>query len=164
MALYKTESTLWEEAYSLWEMEGSEWFPDTDIFENVIFDRVLRKLHKLLVNEFFIPVYFDTHRGNQSFLLKPLEDNLEFIFNSGQQREYSILIEHELLSGGTFSRNQIKQVAETYERVKKLLYNNINYDNNWFDGRVESITTSRDDESLLSAIQFNCVSRELSSN
>jgi hypothetical protein len=164
MALYRPSQTLWEEAYHLWDTDGIIWFPDTDIFENVIFDRVLRKLHKLLVNEFFIPVYFDTHRGNQSFLLKPLEDNLEFIFNSGQQREYSILIEHELLSGGTFSRNQIKQVSETYERVKRLLHNNVNYNAGWFYGRVESITTSRDDESLLSAIQFNCVSTEMSSN
>jgi len=163
MALYKTESTLWEEAYSLWEMEGSEWSP-TDAYENIIFDRILGKLHALLTNEFFIPVYFDQHRGNQSFLIQLLGDSIEQTFHLGQDREYIILIEHKLLSGGTFSRNQIKQVSETYERVKRLLHNNVNYNAGWFYGRVESINTSRDDESLLSAIQFNCVSTEMSSN
>ena len=164
MALYRAEQIKWEESYNLWEMEGSEWFPAVDSFENVIFERVLGKLHKLLVDEFFIPVYFDAHRGNQSFLIKPLEDNLEQIFNNGQNREYAVMIEHKLLSGGKFNRNHIKQVAETYERVKQLIFNNISYDNNWYNGRIESIITTKDNEAMISEILFNCTSREVSTN
>ena len=164
MALYRAEHIKWEESYNLWEMEGSEWFPAVDSFENVIFERVLVKLHKLLVDEFYVPTYFDKHRGNQSFVISPLEDNLEQLFNSGQEREYAVMIEHKLLSGGSFNRNHIKQAAETYERVKKLIFNNISYDNNWYNGRVESIATTREEEALLSEIQFNCTSREVSSN
>ena len=146
MALYRAEHIKWEESYNLWEMEGSEWFPAVDSFENVIFERVLVILHKLLV------------------VIRPLEDNLEQLFNSGQEREYAVMIEHKLLSGGSFNRNHIKQAAETYERVKKLIFNNISYDNNWYNGRVESIATTREEEALLSEIQFNCTSREVSSN
>jgi len=163
MALYKIDQNKWEDVHTAWESESVLWSP-TDAYENIIFDRILGKLHALLTNEFFIPVYFDQHRGNQSFLIQLLGDSIEQTFPLGQDREYVILIEHKLLSGGTFSRNQIKQVSETYERVKRLLHNNVNYNAGWFYGRVESINTSRDDESLLSAIQFNCVSTEMSSN
>jgi len=163
MALYKIDQNKWEDVHTAWESESVLWSP-TDAYENIIFDRILGKLHALLTNEFFIPVYFDQHRGNQSFLIQLLGDSIEQTFHLGQDREYVILIEHKLLSGGMFSRNQIKQVSETYERVKRLLHNNVNYKAGWFYGRVESINTSRDDESLLSAIQFNCVSTEMSSN
>ena len=164
MALYRAEHVKWEESYNLWEMEGSEWFPAVDSFENVIYFRVIEKLHNLLANEFFIPIYFDEHRGNQSFVIRPLEDNLEQIFSNGQDREYVVMIEHKLLSGGSFNRNHIKQASETYERVKKLIFNNIRHENNWHNGRIESIVTTRDEEALFSEIQFNCTSREVSSN
>ena len=183
MALRRIESVKWEDISTAWNLEGSEWFPSKvwenintvwnvqdskwgadDAFENVIFFRVLEKLHKLLANEFYVPIYFDEHRGNQSFLIKPLEDNLEQIFNSGQEREYMVMIEHKLLSGGSFNRNHIKQAAETYERVKKLIFNNISHENNWYNGRIESIITTRDEEALLSEMQFNCTSREVSPN
>ena len=163
MALYGIEQVKWEDAAVVWNLEGAEWAP-SDGFENVIFFRVLENLHKLLSNEFFVPIYFDEHRGNQSFLIKPLEDNLEQTFNNGQDREYVIMIEHKLLSGGKFNRNHIKQASETYERVKKLIFNNIRYENNWYNGRIESIITTRDEEALLSEMQFNCISREVSPN
>ena len=183
MALRRIESVKWEDISTAWNLEGSEWFPSKvwenintvwnvqdskwgadDAFENVIFFRVLEKLHKLLANEFYVPVYFDEHRGNQSFLIKPLEDNLEQTFNSGQEREYMVMIEHKLLSGGSFNRNHVKQASETYERVKKLIFNNISHENNWYNGRIESIITTRDEEALLSEMQFNCTSREVSPN
>ena len=163
MALYGIEQVKWEDAAVAWNLEGSVWAP-SDGFENVIFYRVLEKLHKLLANEFYVPIYFDEHRGNQSFLIKPLEDNLEQTFNSGQEREYMVMIEHKLLSGGSFNRNHIKQASETYERVKQLIFNNIRYENNWYNGRIESIITTRDEEALLSEMQFNCTSREVSPN
>jgi len=163
MALYKTDHNKWEDVHNAWESESFLWSP-TNAYENIVFDRILGKLHALLTNEFFIPVYFDQHRGNQSFLIQLLEDNIGQTFHLGQDREYIILIEHKLLSGGMFSRKKIKQISETYERVKRLLHNNVNYNEGWHYGRVESISTSRDDESLISAIQFNCVSTEMSPN
>ena len=164
MALYRIEESKWEDITNFWNLEGYVWPPPFDGFENVIYSRVIQKLHALLANEFYVPIYFDKHHGNQSFVIRPLEDNLEQLFNSGQEREYAVMIEHKLLSGGSFNRNHIKQAAETYERVKKLIFNNISYENNWYNGRVESIITTRDEEALLSEIQFNCTSRELSSN
>ena len=69
MALYKIDQNKWEDVHTAWESESVLWSP-TDAYENIIFDRILGKLHALLTNEFFIPVYFDQHRGNQSFLIQ----------------------------------------------------------------------------------------------
>ena len=90
MPLYGIEQVRWQDANVVWNLEGSEWSP-SDGFENVIYFRVIEKLHKLLANEFFIPIYFDEHRGNQSFVIRPLEDNLEQIFSNGQDRELSLI-------------------------------------------------------------------------
>ena len=128
-------------------------------YTNTTYDNVIDSLHTIISDEFKIPLRYDEHKGNQSFLIKPLEDNLEQTFNSGQEREYMVMIEHKLLSGGSFNRNHIKQAAETYERVKKLIFNNISHENNWYNGRIESIITTRDEEALLSEMQFNCTSR-----
>ena len=36
-------------------------------FVNIIFDEILEKLATIINGEFNIPVYYDEHKGNQSF-------------------------------------------------------------------------------------------------
>ena len=167
MALYGIEQVKWEDAAIAWNLEGAEWAP-SDGFENVIFFRVLEKLHKLLSNEFFVPIYFDEHRGNQSFLITPSADNIEELFVSGQSREYNVIIDYQLKTNGTYTKNNFKQIAQIMERLKRLIYNNKTYsvssDVKFYNASVESINyeQNEDDTSLLSAsLVFSCTTMEL---
>jgi hypothetical protein len=45
-------------------------------YENVIYDRVINNLHSIMADEFSIPIYFDAHEGNQSFLITPVSDEI----------------------------------------------------------------------------------------
>ena len=65
---------IWADATRTWDEPGLNWIPD---YENVVFDRVSDDLYALLQNEFDIPIRFDQHIGNQSFLVTLVEDRLE---------------------------------------------------------------------------------------
>ena len=157
MSLQPQSTLQWDLNNIQWENAQILWMPSSP-YENLVFDNILDKLHTILADEFAIPVYFDEHRGNQSFLIDLLSDNLAQSFTSGELREYIINIEHQLVYSGTYHKNQVKQMSEIYERVKRLLHSNINNNDNWFHGRIESMSTTKDDNALLSAMQFNCVS------
>ena len=136
-------------------------------YENVIYDRVIDSLQTILANEFSIPVLFDEHEGNQSFLITPVDDTLITLISKGQARTYIVNISYQLDSGGNYTKNSVKQVTEIAERVKRIIFNNTAYSPSstykWHDGRIESIVYSRDedDPSLLNAVlQFNCASME----
>ena len=136
-------------------------------FENVIYDRVIDALHSLIVDEFSIPVYFDEHQGNQSFVLTPGEDTLSERLSGGQNRSYSVELSYQLNSGGNYTKNGFKQVSNIGERMKRLIYNNSAYSPSgtykWHDGNIETIEYSRDEDNpeLLMAIMiFNCNSME----
>ena len=45
-------------------------------FNNVIYDRVIDNLHSIIANEFGIQIFYDEHKGNQSFLIEPVSDDL----------------------------------------------------------------------------------------
>jgi|TARA_R100000049_G_C1897031_1_gene48241 hypothetical protein len=136
-------------------------------YENVIYDRVIDSLQTILADEFSIPVLFDEHEGNQSFLITPVDDTLITLISKGQARTYIVNISYQLDSGGNYTKNSVKQVTEIAERVKRIIFNNTAYSPSstykWHDGRIESIVYSRDedDPSLLNAVlQFNCASME----
>ncbi len=93
-------------------------------YENVVFDRVIESLNTLLADEFSIPIRYDEHKGNQSFLITPGEDELIEHHSTGQSRTYSVAIQYQLVSGGEYTKNNVKQVSEIAERVKRLIHNN----------------------------------------
>lgn len=66
-------------------------------YENVVFDRVIESLNTLLADEFSIPIRYDEHKGNQSFLITPGEDELIEHHSTGQSRTYSISIQYQAL-------------------------------------------------------------------
>ena len=96
-------------------------------YENVIYDRVIESLSSIIANEFSIPINYDAHEGNQSFLITPVSDELEELLTSGQTRNVEISISYELQSSGNYTKNSISQVSNLAERLKRLLYNNKNY-------------------------------------
>lgn len=89
-------------------------------YENVVFDRVIESLNTLLGNEFSIPIRYDEHKGNQSFLITLGEDELVDYNSDGQTRIYSIDISYEVVSGGEYNKNHIKQVSETKRKSEAI--------------------------------------------
>ena len=134
-------------------------------YENVVFERIIESLYTILGNEFSIPIRYDEHKGNQSFLITPGEDELIEYNSDGQTRTYSIAISYEVVSGGEYTKNNIKQVSETAERVKRLIQNNTAYSPSdvykWHDGRIETITYARGDGVLSAALDFACTVTEV---
>ena len=96
-------------------------------FTNTIYDDVIESLATIINDEFAISIHYDEHRGNNSFLLIPESDTLLEHLSSGISREYSITIEYQIKSGGSYNKNSFKQVSNIMERLKRLVFNNINY-------------------------------------
>ena len=137
-------------------------------YENVIYDRVINNLHSIMADEFSIPIYFDAHEGNQSFLITPVSDELEDSLTSGQTRNCEVEISYQLASSGNYTKNSVKQVSEIAERLKRLLYNNRNYavsgTTKFFNGFVNGINYERDEDNeelLRSILSFTCTTMEL---
>lgn len=137
-------------------------------YENVIYDRIVDNLHTIIADEFSIPIYFDEHEGNQSFLITPLTDEIEDSLTGGQVRNYTVQVSYELQSGGNYTKNSVKQVSEITERLKRLLYNNRDYTvsgtSQFYNGIVNGIIYERDedDQNLLRSLSsFTCTTMEL---
>lgn len=137
-------------------------------YENVVFNRVLDSLHSIVADEYSIPIYFDEHMSNQSFLIEVISDDIEESLTSGQIRVYEVEIAYQLESPGNYTKNKTKQVSEIMERLKRLLYNNRNYAVNgvtkFYNGIVNGITYERDDDNeelLRGILSFTCTTMEL---
>jgi len=148
---------IWADATRTWDEPGLNWIPD---YENVVFDRVSDDLYALLQNEFDIPIRFDQHVGNQSFLVTLVEDRLENVFSTGQIREYIFDINYELATKGSLDKNKIKQLTNVVERVKRLMHNNINVNEGFYGGRILNTTLQQNN----AIMQFSCFFGEVSSN
>ncbi|HCX20999.1 MAG TPA: hypothetical protein DHN29_03730 [Cytophagales bacterium] len=126
-------------------------------YENVIYDRCISSLHTLIADEFSVPVYFDEHEGNQSFVITPVEDSLGELLANGQSRNYTINISYQLDSGRNYSKNSVRQVALIAERLKRLIFNNKNYSSGgsrqFYNAEVNTVEYLRneDDDNLLEA-------------
>ena len=135
-------------------------------YTNIIYDEIMENLANLVNGEFSIPVYYDEHKGNQSFLFTPQSDSLVVKMSTGSHREYEVLISYQLKSGGQYTKNNLNQVSQIMERLKRLIHNNSSYSNGaeWFDANLSSIEYERDEEdsSLQRGIAtFNCQNIEV---
>jgi len=133
-------------------------------YENVIYDRVIESLSSIIANEFSIPINYDAHEGNQSFLITPVSDELEELLTSGQTRNVEISISYELQSSGNYTKNSVERITEIVERLKRLIHDNTAYSPSntykWHDGRIESVLYSNEDDLLNAVLQFNCTVTE----
>jgi hypothetical protein len=135
-------------------------------FTNIIFDKIMETLTTLINDEFNIAVYLDEHKPPQSFVLTPESDELVINLSTGVQRAYQIEISYQLKFGGQYTKNNIKQVSNVMERLKRLIHNNSSYSTGatWFEASLESIEYERDedDQTLLRGIGvFNCQNIEV---
>jgi hypothetical protein len=134
-------------------------------YSNKIFE-VMDSVHHIIAKEMAIPITYDGHEGNHSIFIQPVSDNLLEILTNGQNRQYTILISYELTSGGDYTENTFKQVANVAEHIKRLFApdNNANNDTTWSGGEVESVEYERDedDETKVRALlTFNCIGYEV---
>ena len=130
-------------------------------YSNKIFE-VMDSVHHIIAKEMAIPITYNGHEGNHSIFIQPVSDNLLEILTNGQNRQYTILISYELTSGGDYTENTFKQVANVAEHIKRLFApdNNANNDTTWSGGEVESVEYERDedDETKVRALlTFNCI-------
>ena len=108
------KSPRWNNNNNLWSAE-SNYFNygsgDADGYENIVWNRIIDPLHSIIADEFQVPVYFDEHKGNQSFMILPTEDNLVGLLsgNAGQEREHTIEITYQLKSGGQYGESSFKK-------------------------------------------------------
>lgn len=135
-------------------------------YSNTIYNDIMENLSTLVNGEFSIPVYYDEHKGNQCFLFVPQSDSLVNTLSTGMQREYEIVIDYRLKSGGQYTKNNLKQVSQVMERLKRLIYDNSSYSNGagWFNANLSSIEYERDEDdlSLLRGVAtFNCQNIEV---
>ena len=137
-------------------------------YTNVIHDNVIDSLNTLISDEFSIPVRYDDHVGNQSFLFTPVDDSLVEIINEGQSRDYSVLISYQLKTGGNYTINNFKQVSNIAERIKRLILNYSAYSPSssykWHNGNISAIEYERDEDDrtiLRALITFNCIVLEV---
>lgn len=135
-------------------------------FTNTIHSKIIDSLSAIINGEFNIPIYYDEHKGNQSWLLTPESDELVTHLSSGIERAYSVNIQYEMKSGGNYHKNDFKQISNIMERLKRLIFNNMSKDSGdtWFDAGISSIEYERDEEDksiLRSIATFNCSNIEI---
>ena len=127
-------------------------------YENVFYDRVITSFHNLIAEEFKIQIYYDEHKGNQSFLITPISDELDELTANGQSS-------YQLNTTGNYDTNHVKQVALIAERMKRLIFNNKNYSvsgvNQFFNAEVSSIEYTRDENLLGANLTINVSSLEI---
>ena len=163
------QSPLWAENHNLWTAESNNWdfgSSDADSYANVVYENVIESLQDIINKEFQIPV-FDEHRGNQSFVIDPLEDTLIEHFASGQSRNYDVDIVYTLMRGGGW-RSVKTQLTSTAEHLKRLIFNNSNYSPSgvykFHDGKIETVEYNQDEDDLdlwRANISFNCIVTEV---
>ena len=134
-------------------------------FENIYKDRVIDNIQKLLKeNLSSIPVLYDQHRGQESFLIVPESDSFVDYASNVHIREFSTSINYQLRKGGEYTKdNQLNRLTMVAEIVKRILFNNRNLESDnvsqWYSGQVLSVeyTRDEDDETISNAvITFQC--------
>ena len=134
-------------------------------FENIYKNRVIDNIQKLLKeNLSSIPVLYDQHRGQESFLIVPESDSFVDYASNVHIREFSTSINYQLRKGGEYTKdNQLNRLTMIAEIVKRILFDNRNLESDnvsqWYSGQVSSVeyTRDEDDETISNAIiTFQC--------
>ncbi len=119
-------------------------------YENVIYDRVIESLSSIIADEFSMPIYYDAHEGNQSFLITPVSDELNETLSTAKIREYTVNVSYQVDLAGNYTKLTLKQVSEIAERMKRLIYNNRNYtvsgSRQFYNANVSSIEYAKDED------------------
>ena len=94
-----------------------------------------------------VPMSFDENRGNSSFFLQPVADDIVDRFATTAIRQYTLLLVYEITTGGQYSENVFKQVSNIAERVKVIFSSpQSSTEDEYFNGVCESVEYEREDD------------------
>ena len=91
-------------------------------FENIYKERVLDNIQKLIKQTIpSVPLYYDEHRGQESFLLRPQSDTFIDYASNAHIRQYETLISFQIISGSDYTRDKdIQRLTDVAELVKRI--------------------------------------------
>ena len=121
-------------------------------FENIYKERVLDNIQKLIKQTIpSIPLYYDEHRGQESFLLRPQSDTFIDYASNAHIRQYETLISFQIISGSDYTRDKdIQRLTDVAELVKRIFFDNRDLEalgiTEWYNAKVTDIVYERDTE------------------
>ena len=121
------------------------------IFENIYKERVLDNIQKLIKQTIpGVPLYYDEHKGQESFLLRAVSDSFVDYAANAHIRTYVTEISFQVHAGSQFNRANIQRLTDKAELVKRIFFDNRDLEllniNQWFNGKVTEIIYEKDEE------------------
>jgi len=119
-------------------------------FENIFKTRVLDNVHKLIKQTIpSVPLFYDEHKGQESFLIRPVSDTFVDYASNAHIRTYITEISFEIHSGSEFTRDKdVQRLTDKAELVKRIFFNNRDLEalevTEWFNAKVTDIVYERD--------------------
>ena len=121
-------------------------------FENIYKDRVLDNIQKLIKQTIpSVPLYYDEHKGQESFLIKPVSDTFIDYASNAHIRKYITEISFQIHTGSEFTRqHDLKRLTDKAELLKRIFFNNRDLEAlgivEWYNAKVLDITYVRSEE------------------
>ena len=121
-------------------------------FENIYKERVLDNIQKLIKQSIpSIPLYYDEHKGQESFLIRPVSDVFIDYASNAHVRTYTTQISFQIHTGSDFTKDRdIKRLTDIAELVKRIFFDNRDLEalevTQWYNARIVEITYERDEE------------------
>ena len=119
-------------------------------FENIFKGRVIDNIQKLIKQTIpGIPLYYDEHKGQESFLIRPISDTFVDYASNAHIRTYVTEISFQVHAGSEFNRANIQRLTDKAELVKRIFFDNRDLEalniNQWFNGNVSEIIYEKDE-------------------
>jgi hypothetical protein len=119
-------------------------------FTNIYKEKVLDNVQKLIKQTIpGIPLYYDEHRGQESFLLRPISDTFIDYASNAHIRTYIT----EIISGSDYTRDKdIIRMTDIAELLKRIFFDNrdleLNNITEWYNAKVTDVIYERDEEDI----------------
>lgn len=121
-------------------------------FENIFKERVLDNIQKLIKQTIpSIPLFYDEHKGQESFLIRPISDTFIDYASNAHVRQYVTEISFEIHTGSEFTKDKdVKRLTDIAELVKRIFFDNRNLEllsiTEWYNAKVTDVVYERDTE------------------
>lgn len=121
-------------------------------FENIYKDRVIDNIQKLIKQSIpSVPLYYDEHKGQESFLIRPVSDTFIDYASNAHIRTFVTEISFQVHTGSEFTKDKdLKRLTDIAELVKRIFFDNRDLEasnvNQWFNAKVTEIIYERDEE------------------
>ena len=121
-------------------------------FNNVFKDKVLDNIQKLIKQTIpSVPLSYDEHRGQESFLIRPISDTFVDFASNTHIRTFTTTISFEIHTGTESTRDKdIKRLTDIAELLKRIFFNNRDLEalgiSQWYNARIVDVVYERDAE------------------